>query len=95
MGLAILSSIGLLYVCETGMHQTAEMENELTSVERIIEYTKVPSEPPLESEDKHTPANDWPQLGCIEFKSLNFWYDESGARILRNLTFQIAAKVRE
>lgn len=76
-----------------GMRQTAEMENELTSVERIIEYTQVPSEPPLESDAKNTPPNDWPLFGCIEFKSLNLWYDEDGQRILRNLTFQIAAKV--
>lgn len=94
MGLAILSSIGLIYICETGMRETADMENELTSVERIIEYTKVPSEPPLESDKKHAPPKNWPQFGRIEFKSLNFWYDENGPRILRNLSFQIAAKVR-
>lgn len=95
VGLAILTSIGLINICETGMHETAEMENQLTSVERIIEYTKVPSEPPLESDEKNTPPHDWPQFGRIEFKSLNFWYDKNGARILRNLTFQIAAKVRK
>lgn len=94
VGLAILTSIGLINICETGMRQTADMENELISVERIVEYTRVPSEPPMESDAKNIPPNDWPQLGCIEFKSLNFWYDENGARILRNLTFQIAAKVQ-
>lgn len=93
MGLAIFSSIGLINICETGMRQTAEMENELTSVERIIEYTRVPSEPPLESDPKNAPPNDWPQSGRMEFKSLNFWYDENGSRILRNLTFEIAGKV--
>lgn len=95
MGLAILTSIGLINICEVGMHETADLENELTSVERIIEYTRVPSEPPLESDDKNAPPDNWPQLGRIEFKSLNFWYDENGARILRNLTFQIAVKVRK
>lgn len=95
VGLAILTSIGLINICETGMRQTADLENELISVERIVEYTQVPSEPPLESDAKNTPPNDWPQQGYIEFKSLNFWYDENGARILRNLTFQIAAKVQK
>lgn len=95
VGLAILTSVGLINICETGMHHAADMENELTSVERIIEYTQVPSEPALESDAKNTPSSDWPRFGRIEFKALNFWYDENGSRILRNLTFQIAAKVQE
>lgn len=94
VGLSILNSMGLIGICQMGMHAAAETENHFTSVQRIIDYTKVPSEPPLESDAKKAPPNDWPQLGRVEFKSLSLRYDEDdGARILRNLTFLIEAKV--
>lgn len=86
--------MGLITICEHGMQSAAEMENHFTSVQRIIDYTQVPAEPSLESDEQNAPPNDWPQFGRIEFKSLSMCYDEGGgARILRDLTFQIATKV--
>lgn len=93
MGLAILSSINLIGTCQWGMRQSAELENQMTSVERVIEYAELPSEPPLESDEKNAPSKDWPFYGNIEFKSLSLRYAENGTRILRNLTFRINAKV--
>ncbi|XP_055303229.1 ATP-binding cassette sub-family C member 4-like [Sitodiplosis mosellana] len=92
VGLAILSSINLIGTCQWGMRQSAELENQMTSVERVIEYAELPSEPPLESDEKNAPPKDWPYYGNIEFKSLSLRYAENGARILRNLTFRINAK---
>lgn len=93
VGLAIMSSINLVGICQWGINQSAEFENQMTSVERIVEYAELPSEPPLESDEKNAPPKDWPQHGNIEFKSLSLRYAENGGRILRNLTFRIAAKV--
>lgn len=75
------------------MRQSAELENQMTSVERIVEYAELPSEPPLESDEKNAPPKDWPYYGNIEFKSLSLRYAENGARTLRNLTFRINSKV--
>lgn len=93
VGLAILSSLNFIEVCQWGMRQSAELETQMTSVERIFEYSELPPEPPLESDEKSAPPADWPQHGNMEFKTLNFRYDENGPRSLRNLTFRIDAKV--
>lgn len=92
VGLAILSSINLVGMCQWGMRQTAELENQMTSVERIVEYAELQSEPPLESDEKNAPPEDWPWAGNLAFKSLSLRYVENGSRTLRDLTFNIEAK---
>lgn len=94
VGLAILNSINLIGMCQWGMRQTAELENQMTSVERIVEYADLPPEPPLESDEKNAPPKDWPRAGNIAFKSLSLRYVENGGRTLRDLTFNIEAQVR-
>lgn len=76
------------------MRQTAELENQMVSVERLVEYAELPSEPPLESEEKHRPPAGWPTSGAISFKLLSLRYAENSSRTLRNLTFHIQSKVR-
>lgn len=49
MGLAITQATGLTGMLQWGIRQMAEMENQMTSVERVLEYTAVESEPPLNS----------------------------------------------
>lgn len=93
VGLAILTSINLINACQWGMRQTADLENQMTSVERVIEYAKLPSEPSLESTTENAPPFDWPSQGNIEFKSLSLRYEENGDRVLKNLSFHIDAKV--
>ena len=48
-GLVITSSIALLGQFQWGIRQSAEVENQMTSVERVVEYGKLSSEAPLES----------------------------------------------
>jgi hypothetical protein len=49
VGLAITQATGLTGMLQWGIRQMAEMENQMTSVERVLEYTAVQSEPPLDS----------------------------------------------
>lgn len=93
VGLAILSSINLVGMCQWGMRQTAELENQMISVERVLEYARLTPEPPLESEKKYAPSANWPTAGNIDFKALSLRYVENGTRILRGLTFNIESQV--
>lgn len=94
IGLAISSAINLIGMCQWGMRQSAELENQMTSVERIVEYANAPSEPALETEKKNQPPKGWPEQGNVSFNGLSLRYVENTRRVLRNLTFRINARVR-
>jgi hypothetical protein len=49
VGLAITQATGLTGMLQWGIRQMAEMENQMTSVERVLEYAAIQSEPQLES----------------------------------------------
>lgn len=81
-----------MYMCQWGLRQSAELENQMISVERVMEYANEPSEAALETEKDQQPPNDWPTNGAIEFSSLTLRYVTNGSEILKNLSFNIQAK---
>ncbi|XP_076244312.1 putative multidrug resistance-associated protein lethal(2)03659 isoform X2 [Calliopsis andreniformis] len=89
VGLAITQSIGLTGMFQWGMRQSTELENQMTSVERVLEYSKVESEPPFESTPDKKPKESWPEEGKIEFKSVSMRYDPEEAPVLHRLSFII------
>ncbi|XP_045529572.1 probable multidrug resistance-associated protein lethal(2)03659 [Pieris brassicae] len=83
VGLAITQVIGLVGMCQYGMRQTAEVENQMTSVERILEYTNLPPETPVEPDRKALKAEcpnlnfeDWPDHGQIVFEHVSLEYEK-------------------
>ncbi|XP_026324005.1 probable multidrug resistance-associated protein lethal(2)03659 isoform X2 [Hyposmocoma kahamanoa] len=89
-GLAITQSISLTGIFQWGMRQSAEMENQMTSVERVLEYTHLPREPTLKSTKDNKPPKEWPYEGAVEFTNLSLKYTLEGMSVLHKLNLNIA-----
>ncbi|XP_078362204.1 ATP-binding cassette sub-family C member 4-like [Oculina patagonica] len=93
---AAVAGLILVFVSETVMvsqyttRQFAEVENLMTSVERVITYTELDPEPGYSI--KTTPRDDWPRDGSISFKNVTLRYYDGGPQILKNLSFKIQGK---
>ncbi|XP_034411150.1 multidrug resistance-associated protein 4-like isoform X3 [Cyclopterus lumpus] len=75
------------------VRQSAEVENMMTSVERVVEYTELESEAPWETQ-KQPPPN-WPNKGLVTFDQVSFSYSSDGPLVLKGIsaTFQPNEKV--
>lgn len=72
--------------------QTADMENQMTSVERVVEYTKIEEEKCLESGPGNRIQDGWPSEGQIEFRNVSLRYNPKKDPVLKNLNFLIHPK---
>ncbi|XP_043798878.1 probable multidrug resistance-associated protein lethal(2)03659 [Apis laboriosa] len=89
VGLAITQSLGLTGMFQWGMRQSTELENQMTSVERVLEYTNLESEPPFESTPDKKPSESWPEEGKIEFQNVSMRYSPTESPVLKNLNLMI------
>lgn len=91
VGLAITQSLTLTGFFKWGVRQSAEVENQLMSVERALEYsncldTEKQPDIPIKA------ALQWPSNGKIEFKNVFYRYYVDSKLVLRGLSFAIQSK---
>ena len=86
VGLAISNSIMLTGLLQYGVRQTAEVENLMTAVERVVEYTQLDQE--AEAITDSVPPPDWPQSGEIEFQDVSLSYAEGEREVLKGINFK-------
>lgn len=91
IGLVITQYYGLMGSLQWGMRQWSELENQMTSVERVLEYSKVESEP-IRKVSAETLPKQWPEYGKIEFRRVSMRYNTEEPYVLRNLSFTIYPK---
>ncbi|XP_019945785.2 ATP-binding cassette sub-family C member 4 isoform X2 [Paralichthys olivaceus] len=84
VGLALSYAVTLTGMFQWGVRQSAEIENMMTSVERVVEYAELESEAPWETDKQ--PPHDWPRRGSITFDRVAFSYSASEPLVLKNLT---------
>lgn len=90
VGLAITQAMTLLGMLQWGIRQSAEVSNQLMSVERIVEYREL--EPEKQPKHPRQLTVDWPASGKIEFRNLVYRYYAEGEPVLRDLSFKIEPK---
>ncbi|XP_060724517.1 multidrug resistance-associated protein 4 isoform X3 [Tachysurus vachellii] len=83
VGLALSYAVTLMGMFQWGVRQSAEVENLMTSVERVMEYTELENEAAWETQK---PPPGWPSKGLITFDQVNFSYCSNGPLVLKNLT---------
>ncbi|XP_055282538.1 ATP-binding cassette sub-family C member 4 isoform X2 [Moschus berezovskii] len=90
VGLALSYALTLMGMFQWCVRQSAEAENMMISVERVIEYTDLEKEAPWEYQKR--PLLSWPHEGVIIFDNVNFSYSLDGPLVLKHLTALIKSR---
>uniref|UniRef100_A0A674EZA3 Multidrug resistance-associated protein 4 n=1 Tax=Salmo trutta TaxID=8032 RepID=A0A674EZA3_SALTR len=90
VGLVLSYAVTLLGNFQWTIRQSAEMENMMTSVERVVEYTELESEAPWETQKR--PPPEWPSQGQITFDWVNFSYSSDGPVVLKDIKVMFRPK---
>ena len=64
----------------------------MTSVERVMAYTNLDSEPGYSIES--VPPINWPHDGHVSFRNVDLRYYPGGPQVLKNLSFEIEGKTK-
>lgn len=91
VGLVISQCMILTGMTQYGVRQSAEVASQMTSVERVLQYTKLDKEGPFESLPANRPERDWPKNGNIIFEKVFLRYVSTEAPVLKNLNITIKA----
>ncbi|XP_039312480.1 multidrug resistance-associated protein 4-like isoform X1 [Solenopsis invicta] len=86
-GLAISQSLILLDCLQYGIRQTTETMSLMISVERILQYTNLPREISITSDNP--PPATWPSQGQLILKNVTMKYHDDDPPVLKNLNVTI------
>ncbi|ONI30187.1 hypothetical protein PRUPE_1G236000 [Prunus persica] len=84
-GLAATYGLNLNVLQAWVIWNTCNVENKMISMERILQFTKIPIEAPLVIEDNR-PVPEWPMAGKIEIENLHVQYNPALPTVLKGIT---------
>lgn len=87
VGLAITQVMALTGMLQWGIRQSAEVANQLMSVERVLEYRDL--EPEKQPEKPLELPKTWPLDGIIKFNKVNYRYFDGGDMVLKGVDFEV------
>ena len=86
-GLALVYVIQTSTMTQYAVRKTSDVENFMTSVERVMTYTKLDSEPGYKVQ--RLPPEHWPREGNITFKDVSLTYYPGGPQVLKKINLKI------
>ncbi|XP_067134117.1 ATP-binding cassette sub-family C member 4-like, partial [Centruroides vittatus] len=89
LGLAVSSALLIFVNFYIMIDFGTEMDSQLSSVERVLDYSSLPSEAADESPDNTCPPENWPLNGSIIFDNVSLKYSSEKRPVLKNLNFRI------
>ena len=72
--------------------QFLDLQSQLISVERVLDYTTLPDAELLDDTSTKRPPFDWPSAGCIEFRNVSMAYRAGMPASLHELSVHIPAQ---
>lgn len=88
VGLAMSYALQITTSLNWIVRQTVEVETNIVSVERVLEYARLPSEAPEIIPSKRPPVA-WPAKGEVDFKNYSTRYREGLDLVLKNINLDI------
>ena len=91
VGLAMSYALQITQSLNWIVRQTVEVETNIVSVERVLEYARLPSEA-AEVVSKSKPKISWPAHGAIEFTNYSTRYRPGLDLVLKDISLNIKAR---
>ncbi|CAK7214082.1 ATP-binding cassette glutathione S-conjugate transporter ycf1 [Sporothrix bragantina] len=88
VGLAMSYALQITTSLNWIVRQSVEVETNIVSVERVLEYAALPSEAP-EIIHRNRPPVSWPARGAVEFRNYSARYREGLDLVLKNVNLDI------
>ncbi|KAG6000046.1 hypothetical protein E4U43_001725 [Claviceps pusilla] len=88
VGLAMSYALQITTSLNWIVRQTVEVETNIVSIERVLEYASLPSEAPEIISDRRPPVA-WPAKGEVDFKNYSTRYREGLDLVLKNINLDI------
>jgi len=89
VGLALTQSLYLAGMLQWMVRQTAEVENNMTSAERLMAYCDLQQEPPTLAGGGGAPPEGWPSAGALHYDHVTAVYRPGLPAVLRNISFYL------
>ncbi|KAI9775055.1 MAG: hypothetical protein M1835_005954 [Candelina submexicana] len=90
VGLAMSYALQITQSLNWVVRQSVEVETNIVSVERVLEYGRLPSEAP-EVISRHRPSISWPAQGAVSFNDYSTRYRPGLDLVLKHINLSIAA----
>ncbi|XP_071820241.1 ATP-binding cassette sub-family C member 4-like isoform X2 [Apostichopus japonicus] len=91
VGVILNNTFSLSTQFQFTVRQTAVVENQMTSVERVMEYAKLKPEAPLETPETKPPKG-WPGNGSVSLRKMSLRYSDESPLVLKNVSCEIESK---